>query len=97
MQHQSYGNGCPVPQSGTGRYKCKGNAKGAQLKLAATLRFGTAESQDESPCGAIHKVKSFAFLSFSASCRSVEAKGTLAEGPTRTKKGRAACKTGRAA
>src|ERR1700693_3458758 len=52
-------NGCPVPQSGTGR--CRGNTiskgKCAQIKAAAILRFGTAESQDESPCWAIHKVK----------------------------------------
>jgi len=34
------------------------NVKGAQLKLAATLRSRTAGSQDESPCRAIHKFKS---------------------------------------
>jgi hypothetical protein len=31
--------------------------KGARLKAAATLRIGTAESQDESRSSAIHKVK----------------------------------------
>jgi hypothetical protein len=36
-----------------------GQVKRAQLKLAATLRFGTAESQDESPTWAIHKVKTY--------------------------------------
>jgi hypothetical protein len=39
--------------------KFKSNANGAQLKLAATLRSRTAGSQDESPCRAIHKFKSY--------------------------------------
>jgi hypothetical protein len=35
------------------------NVNGAQLKLGATLRSRTAGSQDESPCRAIHKFKSY--------------------------------------
>jgi len=35
--------------------KVKNNVNSAQLKLAATLRTGTAGSQDESRCSAIHK------------------------------------------
>jgi len=35
-RHQTNGNGCPVPQNGTGRYRFKGKVQGAQLKLAAT-------------------------------------------------------------
>jgi hypothetical protein len=49
------GRGCIARKSGCGEREFDGNVKGAQLKLAATLRFGTAESQDESPGGAIHK------------------------------------------
>jgi hypothetical protein len=41
----------------TAQCKFKGNVKDAGLKAAANLRFGSAESQDESRCGAIHKVK----------------------------------------
>jgi hypothetical protein len=35
------------------------DVNGAQLKLGATLRSRTAGSQDESPCRAIHKFKSY--------------------------------------
>jgi hypothetical protein len=37
----------------------KGECKIAQLEVAAARRFGTADSQDESPCGAIHKVNGY--------------------------------------
>jgi len=42
---------------GTRPYKLKSKVNCAHIKVAATLQFGTAESQDESPCGAIHKFK----------------------------------------
>ena len=40
---------------GTRPYKLKSKVNCAHIKVAATLQFGTAESQDESPCGAIHE------------------------------------------
>ena len=40
------------------RYTVKSKVKGVQLKLAATLRTGTASSQDELRCSAIHKFNS---------------------------------------
>jgi hypothetical protein len=58
IRKTKHANGCPVRSTRTGRYKFKSNCNGAHLKLAATLRFGTAESQDESPCWAINRVKS---------------------------------------
>jgi hypothetical protein len=39
-------------------YTVKSKVKGVQLKLAATLRTGTASSQDELRCSAIHKFNS---------------------------------------
>jgi hypothetical protein len=42
------------------RIQKQSNAKGTQLKLAATVRSRTAGSQDESRCSAIHKVKTCA-------------------------------------
>ena len=34
------------------------------MQAGATLRFGTAESQDESPCRAIHRVKGWTWEFF---------------------------------
>jgi hypothetical protein len=41
---QTNRNGCPVPKSGTRRYKDRGQVKGAQLKLAATNSKATSKS-----------------------------------------------------
>jgi hypothetical protein len=49
--------------------------KGAQPALAATLRCGAAASQNESPRRAIHKVKTSAYVHFSAGCKATSPRG----------------------